>query len=212
MLSDMFSNQQQAEIVEPMSLVGLEEVFVSSDDQPAIKGVSSDDHGSTSTIPFPATGLKLSEAAERFNVTVRTVQRWIKEGRLRACKVEGSHGPEWRVMGESSDDKQQSPPMINASYDEATVIDFAAEADEEASAVPAGLSSESIDRMASIIEKLSEQLESARKDLQGASYRNGYLEAQLSARNEHIKLLTDSQHRGGWWARFCSWMMGQSHG
>ncbi len=41
--------------------------------------------------------------------------------------------------------------------------------------------------------------------LEGATYRIGYLEAQLENERAQIKLLTDSQHKGGWWAKFSSW-------
>jgi len=35
--------------------------------------------------------------------------------------------------------------------------------------------------------------------------RNGYLQAQMESSQETIKLLTDSQHKPGWWAKFSSW-------
>lgn len=35
--------------------------------------------------------------------------------------------------------------------------------------------------------------------------RNGYLQAQMETSQETIKLLTDSQHKPGWWAKFSSW-------
>ena len=41
--------------------------------------------------------------------------------------------------------------------------------------------------------------------LEGATYRIGYLEAQLENERAQMKLLTDSQHKGGWWAKFSSW-------
>jgi hypothetical protein len=44
--------------------------------------------------------------------------------------------------------------------------------------------------------------------LEGATYRNGYLEAQLEAERQTVKLLTDSQHKPSWWAKFASWFMG----
>jgi len=35
--------------------------------------------------------------------------------------------------------------------------------------------------------------------------RNGYLQAQVETTQETIKLLTESQHKRGWWARLSSW-------
>jgi len=39
--------------------------------------------------------------------------------------------------------------------------------------------------------------------------RTGYLEAQLENYRDQVKLLTDSQHKPGWWTRFCSWLSGR---
>ncbi len=204
---EMQNAQENITNVEPVSLDGLEDVFISTDDQGTIDRVSSEDRRTNKENAFPEGGLKLSEAADKYKVTVRTVQRWIKEGKLEAFKVEGSHGPEWRVIGESSVDTGSCQPTIGT-VDQSDIVELSPD-NEHASSFMSG-SSESIDRMAGIIEKLTEQLESAHKDLQGASFRNGYLEAQLAAKDEHIKLLTDSQHKsGGWWISFCDWMMGK---
>jgi hypothetical protein len=50
------------------------------------------------------------------------------------------------------------------------------------------------------------------RKLEGATYRIGYLESQLEERQkeielhqQQIKLLTDSQHKPSWWAKFSSW-------
>lgn len=49
-----------------------------------------------------------------------------------------------------------------------------------------------------------------------ATYRNGWLESKLEElqkdieqRDQHIKLLTDSQHKPKWWHRIRSWIAGQ---
>jgi excisionase family DNA binding protein len=44
--------------------------------------------------------------------------------------------------------------------------------------------------------------------LEALTMRTGYLEAQLENHKEQIRLLTDSQHNAGWWARFSSWFLG----
>ncbi len=46
------------------------------------------------------------------------------------------------------------------------------------------------------------------KELEGATYRIGYLEAQLAERDQQIKLLTDSKHKSSLWARFKKWCAG----
>jgi hypothetical protein len=43
------------------------------------------------------------------------------------------------------------------------------------------------------------------RKLEGATYRIGWLESQLQEREREIKLLTDNQHKPGWWAKFSTW-------
>jgi hypothetical protein len=52
-------------------------------------------------------------------------------------------------------------------------------------------------------------IEQLQAKLEGATYRIGYLESKLEERDSQIKLLTDSQHKTGWWDRFSSWLKAQ---
>lgn len=52
---------------------------------------------------------------------------------------------------------------------------------------------------------LAKALVEMAQKLEAATYRVGWLESQLHERDREIKLLTDSQHRQGWWAKFSSW-------
>jgi excisionase family DNA binding protein len=47
--------------------------------------------------------------------------------------------------------------------------------------------------------------------LEALTIRTGYLQAQLEASQETIKLLTDSQHKDGWWRRLCKWLVAGGH-
>lgn len=46
--------------------------------------------------------------------------------------------------------------------------------------------------------------------LEALTMRAGYLEAQLESHQAQIKLLTDSQHKVGWWQKTWSWFLGRS--
>lgn len=52
------------------------------------------------------------------------------------------------------------------------------------------------------ITEVESKLSDAQNALQSANWRNGYLESQLESQRDQIKLLTDSQHKPGWWQRF----------
>ena len=56
------------------------------------------------------------------------------------------------------------------------------------------------------ISELKTENQSLQKDLQAATWRNGYLEAQVESQETRIKLLTDSQHKQGWWPRLKNWL------
>lgn len=78
-----------------------------------------DAEGQPHTTPPPADpipeGLTVREAAERLQITERTVHRWIRSGRLKAEKV----GLEWRIDRESAEmQPDQEPPT-----DQATTLD-----------------------------------------------------------------------------------------
>jgi len=61
------------------------------------------------------------------------------------------------------------------------------------------------DSVLDVIKQQSEQLKQAYTYLDAATARILYLQEQLEQKDREIKLLTDSQHKRGWWARFSSW-------
>lgn len=60
-----------------------------------------------------------------------------------------------------------------------------------------------------LVKQQSEQLKQAYTYLDAATARILYLQEQLEQKDHQIKLLTDSQYKPGWWARFCSWFIGR---
>lgn len=128
---------------------GLEEIFEAI----------TDGYGGTTEDP----GWSLSEAAEHFNVTERTVRRWIKERRLSAWKVDGPRGPEWRIhRGTTVADE-----VVQSGSDER---------DRGSDAT---------------LNLLTEILKEQAAKLEAATFRNGFLEAQTSAQQDQLKLLPD---------------------
>lgn len=183
----------KAETTQSLSLNGLEQIFTSTVDPDRTSLESSEDQGWT-----------LAEAAETFDVTERTIRRWIKEKRLTAWKVAGPRGPEWRISTgsslETSDDQDRS-----------TVVQSA--------------DNQSILALASLLKEHAAKLEAA-------SYRNGFLENQMRTYEQQVKLLPDFQAQAArgqvyeekvkqleaelgqikatWWYRFCAWFLGSS--
>jgi hypothetical protein len=54
-------------------------------------------------------------------------------------------------------------------------------------------------------------IESQAAQLKAAADVITYQRSQLEEKDSQIKLLTDSQHKGGWWARFNAWFLGRTN-
>lgn len=134
----------------------------------------------------------LQEASNNLGISIATVRRKLAKSELSGYKVQGQNGPEWRIIHPAQ--IGEHPAQIGE-YPAQDVIMIEAEAAEDPGT-----------------EQLTRELLAK---LEVLTYRNGYLEAQLAERQkevelhqEQIKLLTDSQHRRGWWSKFASWFMG----
>ena len=125
----------------------------------------------------------VEDAAERLGISIRAVQKRLKKGTLRGRKEKTATGERWLIYGSELDASQG-----------ANLVRLDANSDElDASS-----------------ERLSDKLvRDLQAKLEAASYRIGYLEAQLETERQQIKLLTDSQHKSGWWTRFKKWCGGQ---
>jgi excisionase family DNA binding protein len=127
------------------------------------------------------------EAAEALGKSVRTVRRMLQEGALEGYKVPGPKRLEWRV-------KPLTPIAVKSVDDRIKRLHS---------------DTDLVIELRNQIQELKANLEQATKQLEGASYRNGYLEAQVNGYEQQIKLLTDPQHRSMWWHRIRSWFAGQ---
>jgi excisionase family DNA binding protein len=127
------------------------------------------------------------QAAEVLGKSVRTIRRMLQDGTLDGYKVPGPKRLEWRV-------KPLTPIVVSQSDDRT-------KRDNSDTALVCELRNQ--------IQELKTNYEQATKQLEGAIYRTGYLEAQLEAERQQVKLLMDGQHRSRWWHRIRSWFAGQ---
>ena len=84
-------------------------------------------------------------------------------------------------------------------------VDTADSSDKDSVTVQSTETTALADKLFDYLREKDELLLSKDKDLQAASATIGYLKAQIEAQDQQLKLLTDSQHKGGWWAKFSSW-------
>jgi hypothetical protein len=191
---------QNYQKIQATSTEGMDQIFdvvaevldVSMDvDGPGVAEVLDDGH----QIP-------LIEAAKILNIARRSALRLIHEGKLDGAK--DGHG-QWFVKASSlnkritAKSKSQSPVE-----QEDTRVDVGVDEDHDHQGWT-GVQSNGHDAL----------LREVLGKLEALTYRNGYLESQLSEREKEIelqrnqiKLLTDSQHKTSLWARFKNWCLG----
>lgn len=148
------------------------------------------------------------EAAKHFNVSEKTILRRLQKGSIKGHKVSGQFGLEWRIAGtaktETGDKKgalDRTPQDVIEAWD-ISGQDIEVVEDRTPQDVTKAWDSPGQDRF---IDEQKQEIEVLRAKLEGAIYRNGYLESKLEEREKQILLLTDSQHKPGWWAKFSNW-------
>lgn len=55
----------------------------------------------------------------------------------------------------------------------------------------------------------TQEFKELQSKIEALTWRNGYLEAQLEAERNQVKLLTDQLHKPNWWSRFTDWFLGR---
>lgn len=182
--------------LEPSSVEGLDDFFAAV--EPLREGVPPLAQPSRSGGATVAPGLSFKEACDFYNLKPTALRSRIKTGKVSADKVNGPNGPEWRIYP-----KALATPLRNPS-----VVD--PQPSRESSGTVAEPLRDSIDsRLLDMVSDLQTKLDKANQELQAANFRVGYLENQVSERQNDIvdltstiKLLTDSQHKPSWWQRF----------
>lgn len=164
-------------------------------------------------------GVPVERAAKLLGTSTNALKKRLRKGSLSGYKVESKHGEKWFVNPEAlsisepvSVDLEPVPVIIAAPVPDAEEpVTCAVEPVPTSAREPVACALEPVPTSATTSELLA-KLRAMEVKLEGATYRNGYLEAEneglkvlLGAKDSHIKLLTDSQHKPGWWARFSSW-------
>jgi hypothetical protein len=175
--------------VEAASMEGMEDIFDvecqgETEVTPClVEGVTGECQGETE-------GYTVAEAARILGIPYTTFYKQVKAGKH--ATVSGPDGKPRVLIARSEGDTCGVTPSYPFSQEVTQGVSHSSEGVTEAYHLK-------------IIEQLSAKLE-------GANYRIGWLESQLREREtdvEELKLLTDAQHKAGWWARFKKWCAGQ---
>jgi len=138
------------------------------------------------TVTTTPTGWTLKMASENLGLSMNTIRKRIKDRELHGYKVTGPNGPEWRIT------PPQGTPSNTSSITPTESVTVT--------------STPTIEALLKVIENQTKQIDASAEQLKAASQVIMYQKLQLEERDEQIKLLTDSQHKQGWWPRLKSWL------
>lgn len=142
---------------------------------------------------LPTEGVPVDLAAKQLGLSPKTVKDRLRKGTLAGFKVKDKFGERWLVslgatelvvpgttetIGSGSPSQVAPTNVLVAATEQETTI---------------------------LVDVYKEQIKDLQAKLEAATYRLGYLEHQVETQEDQLKLLTDSQHEPGWWARFSRW-------
>ncbi|MBA3991965.1 MAG: hypothetical protein C0469_00465 [Cyanobacteria bacterium DS2.3.42] len=142
-----------------------------------------------------ASGVPVDEAARRLGISPNAVLKRLRKGKLRGQKVSGQFGDHWLVDVSGVPE----PIQIELEPEPGTAQGSAHTSEDTTEATPGsaqGFASGVLDRERDLLQLVVH-----------LSKENGALQALLTEREQQLKLLTDSQHKRGWWSRFGAWFM-----
>ncbi len=201
----MTDTARNIEHLDPASTDGLADFFTSAEqtlitdrgdsDQTMIIEQGDPDQSPITTLINPD-HWTLQETAERLSLSLVTVRRRLQKGSLKGHKVQGLNGPEWRI-----EPPEQTLITDRGDSDQTMIIE---QGDTDQTPITTLITPDHqvVTALLARITEVESKLSDAQNALQSANWRNGYLESQLESQRDQIKLLTDSQHKPGWWQRF----------
>ncbi len=154
----------------------------------------------------------LQDASKNLGISLATVRRKLTSGALTGYKISGQNGPEWRVIDPAQICEHpaqirehpaqicEHPAQICEHPAQDVILDFqeldgpGMAEDQDEDQVPSTSQEQIMRELLAKVEALT--------------YRNGYLEAQLEAERQQVKLLTDSRHKPSWLTKIANWFKG----
>ncbi len=177
------SQAKPEEYIDIVTIEGFEPLF-----EPPSKGLT-DTHSNTGantptdtvTVTTTPTGWTLKMASENLGLSMNTIRKRIRDRELHGYKITGPNGPEWRITPPTD---TPSDTGANTPTDTVTVT-----------------TTPTIEALLKVIENQASQIDASIDQLKAASQVIMYQKGQLEEKDQQLKLLTDSQHQGGWWNR-----------
>lgn len=165
----------------------------------------------------PTAGVPVQEAAKILGLSIKTVKDRLRKGTLAGFKKRDKYGDTWLVslsqnglVIPTEEVQLVKPAKDSQAMEENQTVgvtrDYQVVPGEDDE--PVGATKEYQSNPLPDLAVMVELLKQKDHELEGASYRIGYLEAQLEAERTQVKLLTDSLHKPSLWTKFKSWFFG----
>ncbi len=189
-LDDLF------EVTEPQA-VPVEEPGNSS---PTLKAVPENESIASSGVP-------VDQAARLLGISTNAVIKRLNKGKLSGFKVAGQFGQKWMVNRSELPAEpiqiefDSSEAMPNAPEEQPGSAQGTARNEQASPGTFAPNASDALSILAQVIQSQTTQIQ-AQNDL------IKHLNSELKHRDTQVKLLTESQQKQSWWARFSSWFLG----
>lgn len=189
---------------------------------PVLEPVTSESEPVPAPVLEPVT-IPIEQAASILGTSVAALKKRLRRGSIRGTKAETKHGEKWFVdASELPTEPIPAPVTSELKHGPEPVLEPVTNGSEP---VPAPVlepvtgelepvpEPDTVDvepvpeltpynaeyqRLMSIIESQAHQLKAAGDVIV-------YLRSEVDDAKSQVKLLTDSQHKSGWWDRFCSW-------
>lgn len=148
-------------------------------------------------------GIPVEIAAARLGLSASGVLKRLRRGAMQGFKVPTKRGEKWLVSPSAIPSQVLDVLEDSLSQVSGVLVD-----DRESSLGVLSSAEESfleVSTASELMEDLKRRNFELEASLQAATWRNGYLESKLEERDKQILMLTDNQHKGGWWAKFSSW-------
>ncbi len=141
--------------------------------------------------------LTVSEASVHLRKPISTIYRRIKAGKFKTQS--GNDGTLRIILPNDSSSETQAITTVPLGENQKASLTIGDSHDFESENQSVKVfTTADFDRLLELVAEKDRKLEAA-------TYRVGYLESRLEDRESQIKLLTDNQHKPGWWAKFSSW-------
>lgn len=205
----MSDTARDYQTIDPASTEGLDNLFHESTNHNQLFA------NTLETVREQDAPLTVERAAEILGISSRAVQKRLQKGTLKGLKTKQGGIERWSVNLSVTDREQGascSEQFAICELQDANTLELDREQDAPCPIQFANLdcqdtswAEEPRPDKTTIDDYKDRVIQELQAKLEAATFRVGYLQAQIETSQETIKLLTDSQHKPGWWAKFSSW-------